>query len=251
MRRIKTAVGFIYYNDLESIKRSIPSFIDHFDYVIAVDGRFSMRVGEDYSSDGSTEYLQQFDNVILKKFVGMEPEKRNIYLNEAKKLNIDALLMIDTDEYIVEEKDEGGWDAYHKFIKNTVINTEFPMWSVRYADNDPNPKAKSYARLYTHLEILNYAECHCVFKINGHMIHIACDSSRFTITGISIEANDTLRDKTWINLTHQYQRKLLVLEKPVKKKSKYMIESEQHLTGNMAISRKDVMKSPPIPSIPI
>ena len=56
---MKLGVGFSYYNDLESIKRSVPSFIDGVDYVFAIDGKYEGNPNpNDYSIDGSTEYLQ-------------------------------------------------------------------------------------------------------------------------------------------------------------------------------------------------
>ena len=117
---MKIGIGYCYYNDVKSIKRGIPTFVNEVDYVFAVDGRFSMYEGVDYSDDGSTEYLEQFDNVIIDRFVGMEHDKRNRYVEMAVEEGIDVLIILDSDEYIVE----ADWPKFKYNLEKILSSTD-------------------------------------------------------------------------------------------------------------------------------
>src|SRR3990167_9387839 len=105
---MKIAIGYCYYNDLKSIQRGLPTLVNEVDLIFAVDGKFSLRDGPDYSTDGSTEFLESFPNVIIEKFVGMEHDKRQRYVELAVKNKVDVLIIIDSDEYI----SNADWDLF-------------------------------------------------------------------------------------------------------------------------------------------
>ncbi len=231
---MKTAVGLIYYNDVKSLQRLIPTIAEHFDHIIAVDGIFSMLKGEgeDYSTDGSTEYLKTIDNVILKKFVGMEFEKRNVYLDVARELGADILFMIDSDEYVIEGK---GWDFFNEELEK-ILKSPFPIWAVRFVHH--GVKATSYARIYTNLDEIKYSGSHCVFDINGHLIVLTCDPLHFMVSGIRIQSDDFLRSPVWEKKVKAYQQELMKVEKDTRKKAQVLVTEGQ----NKFINIKDVLK---------
>ena len=81
---MKIGIGLIFYDDLESLKRCIPTI--HADTIYAIDGRFkNFNSPNPLSTDGSREFLQSFANVKLTDVPDLEQvEKRNFYLKECK-----------------------------------------------------------------------------------------------------------------------------------------------------------------------
>jgi glycosyltransferase involved in cell wall biosynthesis len=74
----------ITYNDFPLIVKTVESLLPFCTEIIAVDGKYSdfpQLNGSDYSTDGTTEYLESIDNVRLIYAAGLqEVEKRNLYL---------------------------------------------------------------------------------------------------------------------------------------------------------------------------
>src|SRR5215218_2026421 len=100
-------VELVFYNDLYSLRRCIPSLINHVGNVLAIDGRHTTfkKYGL-LSDDGSREYLNEFDNIKLVDCPDYEVTKRKL----AKQLApTDHLLIIDSDEFVV-----GDWDEFYK-----------------------------------------------------------------------------------------------------------------------------------------
>lgn len=203
---MKLVAGLIHYNDLQSMKRTIESIYDHVDYIIAVDGKFSLREGEDYSTDGSTEYLQSLEKVIIKKFTGYEHDKRNIYMEEATKLKADAVLIIDTDEYL-----EGDWNQFYKSLKEK-INNPHNFLGIRYyyTKKDTTP----YPRICIRPHEVRYWKTHNIVDIHNNRQRIKCIDN---LDGIFLYGNDNLRSKKWVEDTYQYQVKMIEYEKPLRK----------------------------------
>jgi len=85
----------VCYNDMPQIVDTIESMYPLVDEIVAVDGRYIDFPGEeDYSTDGTREYLQSIDKVRLIDGAGfIEPDKRNLYLvgtNEDWYFHLDA-----------------------------------------------------------------------------------------------------------------------------------------------------------------
>jgi hypothetical protein len=72
----------VCYNDYPLIKKAVESILQFTGSIIAVDGRYSDFPGDtDYSTDGTTEYLESVDKVRVIYAAGLqEVEKRNQYL---------------------------------------------------------------------------------------------------------------------------------------------------------------------------
>jgi hypothetical protein len=196
--------GLSYYNDLESMKRTIESLLDNVDYIICVDGRYSLRVGEDYSTDGSTEYLESLgEKVIVKKFVGYEPDKRNVYMEEASRLHADALIGIDTDEYM-----DGDWDKFKKDIEDNLHQEyNFLGFTLYITKDNPTPAPRVFLRPD---EIRFYKAHNYVIIKNDKVSHISVKNS---IEGMVMHQDDDLRNLEWLEKTQNYQQRLVLYEK--------------------------------------
>lgn len=197
-------VGYSYYNDLKSIQRGLPTFVNNVDKVFAIDGRYSFREGVDYSDDGSTEYISQFPNTVIRKFVGMEHDKRNEYLNLCKK--DDVLIIIDSDEFVLEADWELFYENLNK-IKKSVDNIHGIKFY--YNEKDWTP----YPRIWIRPNEIRYHKTHNIFNVNGNLIR---SPNVKTVDGISMGMNDDLRSKEYLDKTSEYQKKMLEYEIPIR-----------------------------------
>lgn len=116
----------ITFNDFPLIQQTIESVINKVDHVIAVDGRYKDFPGsEDFSTDGTLEYLKSIDKVELMYLAGVdEIEKRNTYLEGLN--DGDTVLNLDADEVLIGDLPElkSDWgiinlhDGHDKHIQN-------------------------------------------------------------------------------------------------------------------------------------
>jgi hypothetical protein len=206
-RGMKIACGYCYYNDVESIKRGLPTFADKVDYIFAIDGKFSLRNGPDYSDDGSTEYLQSFKNVIIERFVGMEHDKRQKYIDLAVKNNVDVLIIIDSDEYV----DSADWDLFRENLSK-IINSEQNIHGVNFF-TDGN--ITQYPRIWIRPHQIKYWNAHCLFEVNGNVIR--SPKSLKPVLGITLKMDDSKRSEQYLKDTTDYQYKMIAFEKPFRK----------------------------------
>jgi hypothetical protein len=129
---INLAICTSWYLDVAGVKRLYKSLNmnDSYapQYTIWVDGPFTFfrlkdRLTPPLSDDGSREYLQKQIKTIIIDHQGSEVEKRTAYLRKAEELGCDAIIVIDSDEYL------------HPEYRNWK---EFRWWLARYANShDP------------------------------------------------------------------------------------------------------------------
>jgi len=121
----KVALGYSYFNSVKEIRRGLDPIAKHFDYIIAVDGRYinyEDHLGRDYSEDGSTELIQKtYPNAIIEKCKPLfQPYKRQRYLDIAGELKCDYLIVWDTDDIIYPSPECQNWTLFWKNLKRYV-----------------------------------------------------------------------------------------------------------------------------------
>jgi hypothetical protein len=129
---INIAICQSWYLDRLGVERSYTSCNMDDSYApqhfIAVDGPFTLfrlrdRPTPPLSDDGSREFLKKQKKVTIIDYQGSEVEKRTAYLKKAEELGCDAIIIIDSDEYL--HPDYRNWK-------------EFRWWLARYANSyDP------------------------------------------------------------------------------------------------------------------
>ena len=204
---MKIAIGYCYYNDLKSIQRGLPTLVNEVDLIFAVDGKFSLRDGPDYSTDGSTEFLESFPNVIIEKFVGMEHDKRQRYVELAVKYDIDVLIIIDSDEYV----SEADWKTFKQNLEK-ILDSEDNIHGVNFF-TDGN--ITQYPRIWIRPHQIRYWNAHCLFEVNGNVMR--SPKSLKPVLGITLMMDDSLRSEDYLKDTTNYQYKMIEFERPFRK----------------------------------
>ena len=204
---MKIGIGYCYYNDVLSIKRGLPTFVNEVDLIFAIDGKFSLRDGPDYSTDGSTEFLESFDNVIIEKFVGMEHDKRQKYIDLAVKNKVDVLIIIDSDEYV----SDSDWDLFKQNLEK-ILDSDQNIHGVNFfTDNN----ITQYPRIWIRPHQIKYWNAHCLFEVNGNVIR--SPKCLKPVLGITLQMDDSMRSEKYLKDTTDYQYKMISYEKPFRK----------------------------------
>lgn len=158
---MKIAAGMIFYDDLSSLKRLMPTL--HVDVIYAIDGRFrGFNSPNPLSTDGSREYLKSFENVVLVDAPDLsEVEKRNIYLRLCSE---EFLLVVDSDVWF-----EGSWTEFRNEINEKVNEKNgYGYWILT---KDLSRKTTEYIVVGFHMPTkINYVHRHDWYEAEGERI---------------------------------------------------------------------------------
>lgn len=214
---VKIGVGLCFYNDLESLKRSIPSYVEHVDYIFAIDGRFSLLEGDDYSKQEVQDYVKSFPNVIYEQFIGMEHDKRQRYVDLARQYEVDYLLIIDSDDYIIKE--EADWDLFFKSAEERIKQyPEENFFALDLLYTPPGFIPREYTplpRLWVRPNECEYYKAHCIFKgKNKNAVRASATVPK--VLGLSFAHDDLCRNDDYLNKVSKYQQHMLDYELPIR-----------------------------------
>lgn len=214
--KIKIGVGLCFYNDLESLKRGMPTYAPFVDYVFAIDGRFEYFKGDDYSSEETANYVRSYPNVIYERFIGMEHDKRQRYVDLAVKHQCDFILIIDSDEYILT----ADWDLFKenvvKVSKLYPGNNFFGIMN-KYTPDGFKPEDYSpYPRLWARPQECEYWKAHCIFRNKSYGNPVRSSSGGPIVEGLKMAAGDNMRTPEYLKAISEYQRRMLDYEIPIR-----------------------------------
>jgi hypothetical protein len=124
--KFKVAAGILFYNDKESLRRTLTS-LSHpeIDIIFALDGRFPnypLQEGcEALSTDGSREMIktEYGDKTILVDAPLIEFKKRQKYLELCGQYNCNLLIIIDSDEFVWDEVSY--WEYFRRECYDKII----------------------------------------------------------------------------------------------------------------------------------
>lgn len=154
----KTAIGYSYLNGEKEHTRSLKPWVEHVDYIIAIDGRYKTPQTPEmlkknypkFSTDNSYQILKEVcgDKLIHEYFYGTQMEKRQQYLDIAGELGCDFLIVWDTDDLLYQKPD---WELFDKQL--TAVYECWPdqqifdmmawipcrqLWTAQYNEVKPN-----------------------------------------------------------------------------------------------------------------
>jgi hypothetical protein len=130
---LRLALGLIFFNDRDSIKRCLSSFTDGVDLMICIDGKFSHYPSKSLlSTDGSREVVKSFSNAKLVDFPNQyEHVKRQKYCELCGKYNVDVLIIADSDEYVIKGS---SFEKFRVNLQRIVIERDkgrFPVYDIQ------------------------------------------------------------------------------------------------------------------------
>lgn len=206
---MRLAAGIIVFNDRLSLMRTLSSLTEC-DYVFVVDGKFpDFDYPSQLSDDGTRDICEEFDNVILIDCPGPEVDKRNRYLQACHDYNIDYLIPIDSDEWVIDTD----WIKFRRNCEDLPNNQNIFGLSCRY----DGVNFGVYPRLWRAPAEMEYYRCHNFFRHKPTGNVFRSPSNAPLVEGIKLAWDDSLRKKEWIDKTYQYQVKLIEKEKPIKR----------------------------------
>lgn len=206
---IMLSVAVSTFNSLNELKRMIFSVQKHVKYIIVVDGKFKdFDYPSDLSTDGSREFLQSFDNVILIDAPNLrEVEKRQVYLDKTKELDVDLLLVMDSDEFVECED----WNLFEKYCRfeYEVYNKQTNQFGILVENANIQGQFDSRPRIFAHpYDIKHNDNDHKNFTTKSN---IPLDMSS-VIVGLKLRHNYDLRTPSYQKLRLSYQKKLTASE---------------------------------------
>lgn len=188
-------VGLITYNAKEELKRTLysltpsESFNQTVDYIFIIDGAFIYNLRKNpemskFSSDGSIEMIQAFQRyyhrmqkrfpdrkypeiiLIQNENLKDEYDKRVEYVNLCNAYDCNALLIIDSDEFITYHKPlleftrlkESNWNFFRKELTNKLKKFDGDVghiYGIKIINNEYG-YAKTYPRLWLHPKDMMY-----------------------------------------------------------------------------------------------
>src|SRR5438876_1193322 len=125
----KMAAGIIFFNDHSNLERCLQSINDGVDMIFAIDGRFPNFPGSsDLSTDGSRELVRSYSKCLLIDFPGQEFKKRSKYLDYCSIYSIDVLLIIDSDEFVLDNASD--WNLFRDNLKRLIFDRDRRAYNV-------------------------------------------------------------------------------------------------------------------------
>jgi hypothetical protein len=218
---MKVAAGVIFYNDVNSLERCLDSLAGHVDLVFCIDGKFPQFPGDSaLSTDGSRDVVRSYARygVILDDCPKPEIDKRQRYLELCAKFGIDVLIILDSDEYVLDNAVwyNFGENLYRVIIERDKCSHNVYAVSIR-TPNDGRVSSGSflaYPRVwYRPEEMEYYAGKHYYFRNKypadhplhkENLIHQASHKINL-INGIQIGHDHELRSKQHMDSRFIYQ----------------------------------------------
>jgi hypothetical protein len=194
------------YSDYHSLKRMCSSIYELVDYIITIEGKFALHPGI-ISHDETMEIYREFPNICMQEAQNFhESEKRNLYLDQCKKLKIDFGIIIDSDEYIIEADKKTFYDNLLKLPgKTEILGLKFYNCESGY----------SYSpRLWSNPGEIRYIN-HNIWQVENQVKISGFKTEN--VEGLTIKtSNDDLRSKDWLEGTYQYQLRMFKHENKVR-----------------------------------
>ena len=211
---MKLAAGVCFFEkSIPSITRCIESIKNHVDVILAIDGRFDKFPDQSLLSTPEVrEYLSSIKNVVLVDYPASEIQKRQKYCELAKEYHCDWLIIIDSDEYMLESSD---WKAFQNNILQIKDRTR-NVYGIRFAYSAPvHMDTTPYPRLWYRPWEVTYIK-HNLWHTQRQG-DIKSSANCPIIEGITMTGNNNLVSPEYIQQGRQYQEWLIRHENPVEK----------------------------------
>lgn len=183
---VRVAIGTITYNDREGLYRLIKSLDGNADIHFIIDGKYPNFPGDsEYSNDGTLEMLETFQRtaeaygdsrntvdryhkIHVSLLAAPEHQKRQKYVELCERYAVDALIILDSDEYV--DNDNTNWRELRDGIDLAIALQSFEenKWNVHNVQGFWGC-IQQCPRLWIHPFQMQYVnESHKTFKNKYH-----------------------------------------------------------------------------------
>jgi len=209
--KITVGVGLIFFNDYSSLKRCLNSIHDLADIIFAIDGRFPTFPGDsEFSTDGSRELVKSYPKVLLVDCAKPEFEKREKYLEYCALYSVDILLIIDSDEFVVNGHD---CKTFRRNVKTLIFDRDkcmYNVYTVMLQSLDNSEEFAPYPRVWYNPAKMEYhaGRHYCFRNKEDKETNISGQSDLISkvIEGIKVGHDHSLRSKYHLQSRSIYQR---------------------------------------------
>jgi hypothetical protein len=229
---LKIGVGTIFHNKHKELDRLAHSLSpEGIDFWFLVGGGFKDSPGDPRESDETIDVIENFENeqnkigsqgiqIEYEYCDGNEFQKRMTYVDMCRRYNVDALVIIDSDEYPYENEEWGiekNWEKFRRFIYSYL--ERYPYHSVYSINEIWNEflATMPYARCWVRPELMTYVQ-NSHYKFGNPEQDDVLDPL-FThqptwgvIEGITLKHDHTLRTDEDMNSRREYQDFLVKYE---------------------------------------
>jgi len=155
---MKFATGTIFYNDVIGLTSLMPTIQD-FDHNIFIDGSWPDWGSSVLSNDGSRAMIASWKKSrIIDMPQRMPRDKYDMILRECERLNVDYLVVIDSDEYIKQPFD---YEKFKQELENVKKNFKAQTFRVTMEYFDLTwQKHRPHYRIIYNPGICHYGERH-------------------------------------------------------------------------------------------
>jgi hypothetical protein len=169
--KVSIAVATLTYDDAVGLDRLEKSIIDQVDYHIIIHTKFPehptrLHNSRDMGTELIIEYFKETEprpEIIYQSLDSFtEHDARNQYLKIAERLKIDALLILDSDEYINASRTN--WNQFYNDVSEQLDNPQNVFGIIGYWGID-NEKPRLWVRPY---EMTYVSGSHKIFKNMHH-----------------------------------------------------------------------------------
>jgi hypothetical protein len=209
-QKLKLAAGIIFFNDYASLKRCLDSLISDVDIIFAIDGKFpNFPADSDLSTDGSRELVQSYSRCMLIDFPRSEFEKRCKYLEYCSTYSADVLMIIDSDEFILDTAD---WKMFRGNLKRMIFDRDkstHNVYALKVQSVGKSHEFLAYPRIwYKPTEMEYYGGRHYFFRNKDPLVknlpHQG-DHSLNVISGVELGHDHYFRSKYHMQSRLEYQ----------------------------------------------
>jgi hypothetical protein len=215
---LKLAAGIIFFNDCSSLKRCFDSLVKGVDIIFAIDGKFpNFPADSDLSTDGSRETAESYPKCKLIDLSRSEFEKRAKYLEYCSIYQVDVLLIIDSDEFVLNNSD---WKMFRDNLNKIIVGRDKSaqnIYAIKVQTVGKSHEFLAYPRIwYKPAEMEYYGGRHYYFRNKDPLIKNAphqADHSLNVIKGIELGHDHYLRSEYHMQSRFEYQTWLENYEK--------------------------------------
>jgi hypothetical protein len=216
---VKIAAGICTYSDSLGLARCLESLAGQVEPIV-IHGPYPSYTRHDpFSFQETSAVCKAYPNTRLIDLPEPLPEiqRRQLYLDNAN--NYDFLLVIDSDEYIVE----ANWSKFKDNLQTILLGKHFYIYDIMFAGHPS--QAGPRPRLFRDPSKIRYYKKHYWWHLPTDRIAAGASDSCQIVDGIKLMWDDTLRSEDRKKAKEEYQQQLLQDE------SRHTI-SNRELTGS-------------------